>query len=221
LIVSHRHRFIFFAVPRTATHSLRRALRGHLGADDWEQQMLSARQALPVPELAALGHGHVSLRQARAHLPPQIHADYFKFAFVRNPFDRFVSACCFLNRGNPEFPGNERTFMKRALSRRQFRRRVLIVPQTELLTDDPAHPAMNYIGSFESLQDCYVEVCGHLGLPAADLGTVNASPRNDAPCGAWRRYYDDELAAAVSDYYQADLRAFGYADIRQSGTPRS
>lgn len=214
MIVSHRHRFIFFAVPRTASHSLRQALRAHLGADDWEQQMLSGRQTLPVPEIAALGHGHVSLRQARAHLPREVHDGYFKFAFVRNPFDRFVSACCFLNRGNPDFPGNERTFMKRALSRPQFRRRVLIVPQTDLLTDGPGHPAMNYIGCFETLQDSYAEICGHLGLPAAALDPVNASPRD-----AWRRYYDDELAGAVSDYYQADLRAFGYDDIRQYGTP--
>lgn len=216
MIVSHRHRFIFFAVPRTATHSLRRALRKHAGAEDWEQQMLTARQALPVPELAALGHGHISLRQARAHLPREVHARYFKFAFVRNPFDRFVSACCFLNRGNPDFPGNERTFMKRALSHPPFRRRVLIVPQTELLTDDPGCPAMNYIGCFETLQDSYAEVCSRLGLPAADLETVNAAPRD-----AWRRYYDDELAAAVSDYYHADFRAFGYDDLRQTSSPPS
>ena len=29
MIISHRHKFIFFAVPKTATHTIREALRHH------------------------------------------------------------------------------------------------------------------------------------------------------------------------------------------------
>jgi hypothetical protein len=54
VIISHRHKFIFFAVPKTATHATREALRQHLGPDDWEQQVLFGKQALPMPEIAAL-----------------------------------------------------------------------------------------------------------------------------------------------------------------------
>ena len=32
MIISHAHRFIFFAVPRTGTHALRAALQPHLAA---------------------------------------------------------------------------------------------------------------------------------------------------------------------------------------------
>ena len=84
---------------------------------------------MPVPALAALGHGHISLRQALAHLPAAVCRDYFKFAFVRHPFDRFVSACAMLNRRNPDYAGRERTFMKNALKRPRFRNRVLVRPQ--------------------------------------------------------------------------------------------
>ncbi|MDZ7669345.1 MAG: sulfotransferase family 2 domain-containing protein [Gammaproteobacteria bacterium] len=205
MIVSHQHRFIFFAVPRTATHSVRQTLRAHLGAEDWEQQMLTARQTLPVQELADLGHGHISARQARTHLPDDVWHSYFKFAFVRNPFDRFVSVCCFLNRGRPEFSGNEAAFMKRALSRPQFRRRVLVIPQTRLLMDAGGRSAMNYIGCYESLQSSYDEVCRHLGIPATSLTPANASAHHD-----YARYYDDELTQAVADFYAEDFAAFGY-----------
>ena len=34
MIISHQHRFIFAAVPKTGTHSVRQALREHLSADD-------------------------------------------------------------------------------------------------------------------------------------------------------------------------------------------
>ena len=50
LIVSHEHKYIFFAVPKTATHTVREALRAHLGADDWEQQVLFGEQFLPIAQ---------------------------------------------------------------------------------------------------------------------------------------------------------------------------
>jgi hypothetical protein len=37
MIVSHSHRFIFAAVPKTGTHAVRQALREQLGDDDIEQ----------------------------------------------------------------------------------------------------------------------------------------------------------------------------------------
>ena len=108
MIVSHRHRFIFFAVPRTGTHAIRTALRGCLGPDDWQQQSLTERVRLPVPALARIGHGHVTLRQLRACLPEAVCRDYFKFACVRDPYERFVSACAMLNRRNPGYAATRR-----------------------------------------------------------------------------------------------------------------
>jgi len=51
LIISHRRRFIFFAVPKTGTHSVRRALRALLGPEDLEQVGLFERKRFPFPEL--------------------------------------------------------------------------------------------------------------------------------------------------------------------------
>lgn len=167
--------------------------------------MLTARQALPVKALAALGHGHINARQARAHLPDELWHSYCKFAFVRNPFDRFVSVCCFLNRGNADFPGNETAFMKRALSRPRFRQRVLVVPQTQLLMDAHGRSAMNYIGCYESLQGSYDEVCQRVGIPSTSLAPTNTSAHHE-----YARYYDDELERAVAEFYAADFAAFGY-----------
>ena len=95
MIVSHRHRFIFVAVPKTGTHSVRHALRGHLGPDDMEQARLFVEKQFPIPELAQLGHGHLSFEQVRPFLGEEVFQNYLKFAFVRNPFDRFISYCAF------------------------------------------------------------------------------------------------------------------------------
>ena len=115
MIVSHKHRFIFAAVPKTGTHSVRQALREQLGEGDVEQVGLFVDKRFPWPDLAAIRHGHLALRQVRPHLGEAAFAGYFKFAFVRNPFDRFVSYCAFMTRMRGDFDRDPRGTMRRIL----------------------------------------------------------------------------------------------------------
>ena len=103
MIISFEHKFVFAAVPKTGTHAVRQALRAHLGPEDIEQVGLFVQKKFPIPQLAALQHGHIGLQQLRPHLPPEQFDTFFKFAFVRNPFDRFVSYCSFMTRFQGEF----------------------------------------------------------------------------------------------------------------------
>ena len=209
MIVSHQHRFIFLAVPRTGTHSVRTALQPHLGEDDWQQESLRRKVVLPVPALARIGHGHLSLRQVQAHLPEQVWCTYFKFAFVRYPYDRFVSLCAFLNTHNPSYTGNEAAFMKKALRAEGLRRRVLVRPQTELLEDELGALGMDFIGRYETFSASFAEVCRRIGLTPPPLPRSNASERNS--CGA---YYDEELLEMVTDFYRSDFERLGYDAVQ-------
>lgn len=113
MIVSSLHKFIFVAIPKTGTHAIRRALRQHMGPQDLEQVGLFVQRSLPVPELAALGHGHITLQQVRPFMRPEDFDAFFKFAFVRNPFDRFVSYCAFMTRTEGQFEKDPQAVMKR------------------------------------------------------------------------------------------------------------
>ena len=205
LIVSHKHRFIFFAVPKTATHAIRQALREHKDGDDWEQQTLFGKQFLPIPELARIGHGHITVSQIQPHLDPDTWQSYFKFGFVRNPYDRYVSTCFFLNRNNPDFAASARGFMKRAFSVPRFRQRALVRPQHLQLSDQAGEIALDFVGRYETLQQSYDEACERIGIPSTDLERKNPSKH-----AAFVEYYDDELREIVSDYYKDDLQTFGY-----------
>ena len=126
MILSESRRFIFFAVPKTGTHTIREALRVHLAEGDWEQQLRYGKQLSPLPEIAAVNHGHVSYRQLSGAIGVTALSEFFRFGFVRHPFDRFVSVCAFLARTDPSYDQDPTDWMKRALLRPQFCKRVLV-----------------------------------------------------------------------------------------------
>lgn len=206
MIISHLRRFIFSAIPKTGTHSVRRALRGHLGPGDEEQVGLFEQKRLSVPALAVIGHGHLSLTQVRPFLGEQAFAAYFKFAFVRNPFDRFVSYCAFMTRDDDEFARRPREVMRRFLFEDRPVDHLLFAPQHLFVTDEAGRLLTDLIGRVESMQASYDTICERLGLPSAPLDKVNSSLRGD-----YRAYYEPALVDGVAALYRRDLELFGYA----------
>ena len=207
MIISHKHKFIFFAVPKTATHAIRAALRQHMGEGDWEQQVLFGKQSLPIPEIAKLQHGHISVTQIRPHLSKEIWQEYFKFAFVRNPFDRFISVCFFLNRNNPQFAANALRRMKASICNAGFRQRLLVRPQVFQLMNEDKHIPLDYVGRYEDVQQSLDHVLDHLDLPHTQLESKNASNHR-----AYSSYYDEELREMVSAYYREDFDKLNYVN---------
>jgi hypothetical protein len=205
MIVSHQHRFVFAAIPKTGTHSVRQALRAHLGDDDLEQVGLFVNKRFPFEELAAIKHGHISLQQIRPFLGETAFESYFKFAFVRNPFDRFVSYCAFMTRADGAFLKNPKQVMRFILDDERPRQHVLFQPQHSFVTDADGALLADHVGRVEDMQGSYDVICERLNLPGAMLEQVNSSRR-----GSYRDYYDDALTDAVAQLYRRDLELFGY-----------
>ena len=205
MIISHQHRFVFAAIPKTGTHSVRQALREHLSDDDLEQVGLFVNKRFPFEELAAIKHGHISLQQIRPFLGEGAFASYFKFAFVRNPFDRFISYCAFMTRADGAFLKNPKQVMRYILDDARARQHVLFQPQYTFVTDADGTLLADYVGRVEEMQGSYEAICERLNLPAATLGQVNSSRR-----GSYRDYYDDALRDSVAALYRRDLELFGY-----------
>ena len=204
MIISTLHKFIFVAIPKTGTHSVRRALREHMGAQDLEQVGLFVQKKFPIPELASLQHGHLGLSQVRPYLRPEEWQAFFKFAFVRNPFDRFVSYCAFMTRDSDQFERDPKGVMRHILERPPLQH-ILFQPQHLQLTDADGQLLADYVGRVEEMQRCYDEVCERIGIPTAILEKINASQR-----GGYREYYDQPLIDGVASLYSRDLELFDY-----------
>ena len=205
MIISHQHKFIFAAIPKTGTHSVRRALREHLGQEDDEQVGLFVQKRMAIPEIAAIGHGHISLRQIRPHIGEEAFASYFKFAFVRNPFDRFVSYCAFMTRDDGAFLRNPKEIMRYFLFKQRPDDHLLFQPQHIFVTDETGQLLADQMGRVEEMQTSYDAIAARLGFASTPLEKVNSSRHNE-----YRGYYDAELINGVADYYARDLELFGY-----------
>jgi hypothetical protein len=204
MIISAQHRFIFAAIPKTGTHAVRQALREHMGPQDLEQVGLFVNRKLPIPDLARIGHGHLSLQQVRPYFRPEDFQGFFKFAFVRNPFDRFISYCAFVTREGGQFEQNPKNVMRHFIDNPPWQH-ILFQPQHALVTDPDGTLLTDYLGRVEEMQRSYDEVTRRIGIPSRPLDRVNASSRKD-----YRDYYDQPLIDGVAKLYARDLELFGY-----------
>ena len=205
MIISRRHRYIFFPIPKTGTHAVRRALREHMGPEDLEQVGLFVHKRFPFPEFANIQHGHIRSQDIRPVLGEAEFRSLFKFAFVRNPFDRFVSYCAFMGRENGVFEQQPLRFMKHMIRAPASTNHLLFQPQHRMLTDESGALEIDFVGRHETLQASYDQVCERIGIASAPLERVNASRHRP-----WQEYYDPELVGLVSAVYARDLELFDY-----------
>ena len=205
MIVSHKHKFIFVAVPKTGTHSVRHALRSHMGPDDIEQARLFVEKEFPIPELAALKHGHLSFEQVRPFLGEEAFSGYLKFAFVRNPFDRFVSYCAFATSREGSFDRDPKAVMRHFLFTAPPRNHIIFKSQHSFLVGPDGNLQTDILGKVETMQASYDTIAARIGIASTPLDHSNRSRR-----GSYHDYYDQQLIDAVARMYTRDLELLGY-----------
>ena len=106
--------------------------------------------------------------------------EYFKFAIVRNPWDRLVSFYKYLGYKNQM---DFKTFVTEEFKNKVFKERYWFVgPQYEYVVDKNGKMIVDFIGKFESLQEDFDRACPLMALPATNVPHVNkSSERNKKP----------------------------------------
>lgn len=162
------------------------------------------------------GGGHLTARAYRALFGSRAFGAYFKFTFVRNPWDRLVSAYTFLSQGG----ANERDrrwaasvlgrfgsfdeFVLRWLDERSVYAQIHFVPQWEFVVNGQGQVCMDFVGRFERLAEDFEYVIDQLGR-VCTLPLANASQRSD-----YRDYYSSASRRRVAEVYRRDVEQFGY-----------
>lgn len=160
------------------------------------------------------------------------YADYFKFAFVRNPWaravsaykskigrpsspstDRFISSCAGLELGMP-FDAFVDWLLsdlgKDGVVDRHFCSQWLFVAKPD------GSIAVDFVGRYERLQDDFNAILDQIGLETVALPLLNSRAdhgikyKPEENNSYWRSFYDSELAEKVRVRYRADVSMFGY-----------
>ena len=129
--------------------------------------------------------------------------NYFTFTFVRNPFDRLVSAFNHIVLHNRGEDITFEDFVKNGLSENNTHWR----PQSDYVEMD-GYQIVDFIGQYENLQEDWRYVADKIGVS----NTLPMIRWNNWPpvVSDYREHYTDELVDIASEYYKKDLELFDY-----------
>lgn len=158
---------------------------------------------------------HLEYREYELANPYKFRA-YFKFAFVRNPWDRLLSAYSFLRRGgmnaqdaawaaaNLDGVTRFRDFVELLVDRPELLEWVHLRPQHRFLCDSHLLVKMDFIGRFETMRKDFATVAVRLGSPARLV------ERNRSEHQHYTAEYDPWSRRQVGQIYGTDIELFGY-----------
>jgi len=198
--ISHKHKFIFFSNPKTASESIRAAL-------DPYSDIFSAVDA-------PIYRNHVTPHELKIHFIQKGWAwnTYFKFCFVRNPWDRLVSYYHYFKpdknynlvwiRG-PWHYKNALPFDKFVESLRDHTYFGLL--QSKYFLGENNDKLIDYVGKYENIMDDFSAVCAKLNIEAS-LPLKNKNIKRMA----YQVYYSAKTRKIVEEIFHKEIGLFNY-----------
>jgi hypothetical protein len=217
MLISYRRKFIFIHVPKVAGMSISKALGKFAFRPElypWNRWLRRRGRPSAFP---FLGHKifpeHATAAQLASELPVQVCHRFFKFAFVRNPWDLQVSLYHYILR-NKQHRQHERVASLGGFE--QFLESVTAsdpLCQASYLTGSDGALLVDFVGRYERLAEDFQTVTSIIGVNRS-LPHVNGSAHRD-----YRSYYNERTEQIVRDVFRRDIDLFGY-DFDGTGSSR-
>lgn len=190
-----KHKIIFIHVPKVAGRAMLKSLN-----------------------IEEVGHNHLFIYELEDRRKFQ---EFFKIGFVRNPWDRLVSAFFYLKSGGMKNKydlyiqdklssfNSFTEFVYCLGSNKQFRKEMIkeihFKPQYLWMMNSNGEIEMDYIGYFENLEEGFKILKEKLKKPNAELIKFNQSEHKPF----WE-YYDKKMVDIVREIYATDIELFKY-----------
>ncbi len=183
---------IFIHIPKTAGMSLAQAIYGDV-----------------------VGSAHRKVSFFRYILKKELD-DYFKFCFVRDPYDRLYSAYKFLEKGGVNHHDkrafdrflsrykNFEDFVINGLSNKVMNEIIHLVPQIDFICDKKGKILVDYIGKFENLQIEIKTLSEKLNKEII-LSHLNLNKKK-----SFDKVFTDKMRKRVRKLYAKDFEILGY-----------
>jgi len=186
ITASDHYKFVWLRIPKSGSRSLAALLRTHMGS--------------------ALNHDPEATHWSE--YDAERYADYFKVIFVRNPWDRIVSAYfnkAIENRGPYLAQCREMSFDEFVdwLSEQDLSQTDVHVQRQLQYLPEGVEP--DFVGRLEEFAQDATALLAHFGFEVGDI-----PHRNSSKHAHYSHYYTERTKEIVRRLYEEDIAAFGY-----------
>lgn len=187
-MINHKNKFLFIHVPRTGGTSIEAQFEYNETKE---------------------GNKHWDLSDWENHLNQKNFENYFKFTFVRNPWDIIISK--YFDRGWYSSPikgrgGEIGHHSGKTLKYFLEHYKPAIHESGDSLLDYFEPEKMDFIGRFENRTQDLEYICKKIGITI----NKNTKKRRRSDKKHYTQYYDDETREIVAEKYARDIEYFGY-----------
>lgn len=208
MLLSESKKFLFVHIQKTAGTSLTRHLEQHL------------------PDVTSILRPHDPIALAEQQLPLSLN-QYYKAAFVRNPFDRLVSwysmikhhGVLLTEQEKLKTPGYNKIWQHVLSKANNFEEFILncqhaedrsgwkpfLYNQVDYLKDTNGQINADFVGRFENIAQDITKLCQRLGITETKMPHTNKSTHAN-----YRTYYNSRTRAIIEQRFAHDLEYFGY-----------
>ena len=215
MLISHDRCFIFFHVAKVAGLSLREALNPYT----IEPEKFKIRRPIkfvdgkinPLYVIWDSTLTHATALNTQKELGDLIFQSYFKFAFVRNPWDWQVSMYHFILKETAHIHHQRvkamsgfNEYVRWMLDEKKPFARGATRFQKDMLCNEKGEIIVDFVGRFENLADDFAYICQCLGFQST-MPYLNKSKHS-----SYQSYYDKETRDLIAEHFKDDVALFGY-----------
>ncbi|MDO6562455.1 sulfotransferase family 2 domain-containing protein [Amphritea sp. 1_MG-2023] len=199
-MISIQKKFLFIHVPKTGGNSIQNILKVYSEDDivvlakhqDGIERFEVRNKIYDIKKHSILSH-------YKSVLEPDTYESLFKFATIRNPWEKMISFYFSPHRGVKKWDRNN--FIALLNNVAPLRHYVCEGAQSIKVDSE-----LDYLIKFENLDEDFGIVCKNLGIPEITLPRRNQSNRRH-----YSKYYDSELIQLVEDRFKEEIEFGNYS----------
>lgn len=196
-MICNKRKFMYIRVAKTGTTSIQRALFPMNIYGPWKVYDDRVNTKIPGWDKEhKKDPNHYPMKKLKKIYGIKKWNEYFKFAFVRNPWDRCVSAWKY-NISKSYTEDMPLFDFLRQLNHRDI--------NSKYLHQYKYTSGCDYIGRFENIQQDFDIICDKLNIPHRELPHDNSTKHKH-----YTEYYDDETIRYVENRFKKDIDIFNY-----------
>jgi hypothetical protein len=140
----------------------------------------------------------------KMNMTPQKWATYYKFAFIRNPYDKLVSAWYHINRFNIPF----KNYFNLINKCNDVEYMHMFLPQIRNIIDTTGKININYVGKFENLEEDFQKILKNIGVKNIIHEVDKKMNKRDHK--PFYEYYDQEALIKANFILKEDFKYLNF-----------